>query len=271
MSGREELSASGHRKVPLAAAREVSLWANLQHPNVQHVLLHERDGQSIRLATEDAHGRALTALVADTRLPLVRASHVIEQVLSALAVAHAAGLVHGALSPDRVAVGQHLGDPDFVKVLDFVGVAATPGYIAPEVARGAKADERSDLFAVGCMAYLAMTGLSPLDAEGAIPKPARDAAPDARIPFGLSEFVARLMAVDPTERFQTADAARNALRRIYASRSMIRYGARPITERARLSLEPVAPQPKPSTRWYWIAAVAIVAIGIAIGVWQWLG
>jgi eukaryotic-like serine/threonine-protein kinase len=115
-----------------------------------------------------------------------RAVGILRQVCHSLAEAHDAGLIHRDIKPANVYVCRYGRDFDFVKVLDFglvktpsdFGGAATltadgqisgtPAFMAPEQAKGAEnVDARSDLYAVGCLAYWLLTGQ--LVFEGANP------------------------------------------------------------------------------------------------------
>ena len=105
------------------------------------------------------------------------------------------------------------------KLTQTGSVLGTPAYMAPEQARGANVDHRSDLYAVGCMMYEALTGKAPFEAENynallfeiqkAVPTPIEVLRPD--IDPGLASVVSRAMAKNPSERFQTADAMEAAL------------------------------------------------------------
>jgi len=91
-------------------------------------------------------------------------------------------------------------------------VMGTPHYMSPEQVRGAKADARSDVFALGCVLYEMLTGRKPFDAESmhAVlfkimqedPVPLREAAPGT--PEALSQVVERALAKNPAERFPDA-------------------------------------------------------------------
>jgi serine/threonine-protein kinase len=110
-------------------------------------------------------------------LPQKRAIHILRQVCESLEEAHASGLVHRDIKPANIHVGRVGLRHDFVKVLDFglvksvasspvedsMATAAgltpgTPAYMAPEMALGETVDGRSDLYALGCVAYYLLTG-----------------------------------------------------------------------------------------------------------------
>ena len=108
-------------------------------------------------------------------MPVERAVHLLTQVGHSLAEAHAAGLVHGDIKPSNVLVCRYGQDVDFVKVLDFglvetldanaeIAVTAghtlrgTPAFMSPEQVLGTQpVDGRSDIYALGCLAYWLVT------------------------------------------------------------------------------------------------------------------
>jgi eukaryotic-like serine/threonine-protein kinase len=109
-------------------------------------------------------------------LPPGRVVHILRQVCEALAEAHAAGLVHRDIKPANILLSELGGISDFAKVLDFglvkdvkgadelqltrEGVfAGTPQYLSPEtIQEGMSSDPRSDLYALGAVAYYLLTG-----------------------------------------------------------------------------------------------------------------
>lgn len=157
--------------------REATLASALNHPNI--VTIHETGtvGTDRYIAMELVEGRTLRQLAADG-LPLERVVSIARQVAEALAVAHAAQIVHRDIKPDNVMVR-----PDgYVKLLDFglarlhrATVTAGPtgpgtdpgliigtiGYMAPEQARGEAAAPEADVFAFGAMLYELTTGRHP--------------------------------------------------------------------------------------------------------------
>ncbi|MDQ4007485.1 MAG: protein kinase, partial [Actinomycetota bacterium] len=157
--------------------REARSAARLAHPNVVGVFDQGDDAGTLFLAMEYVPGCTLRDLMRQQGpLSPARAVALLEPVLSALAAAHDAGLVHRDVKPENVL----LTDDGRVKVADF-GLAravttatntATTGvllgtvsYLAPELVTDGTADARSDVYSVGVLLYELLTGRKPHQGE----------------------------------------------------------------------------------------------------------
>jgi len=161
------------------------------------------------------------------RLPIADALRVMRQVASTLGVAHQRGIVHRDLKPENIFL---VRDPEVIggeraKVLDFgiakltgdqnvktstSAVMGTPAYMSPEQCRGAgQVDQRSDVYALGCMMFALISGAPPFDVEGAgeiIAMHLREPAPALSsrvygIPPELEAIVQHCLAKDPAYRY----------------------------------------------------------------------
>lgn len=161
--------------------REARLLASLNHPNVESIYGFE-EFEGVRfLVLELVPGTTLAERIFEGPLTLQEALEVARQIASALEAAHSRGVVHRDLKPGNI----HITPGGAVKVLDF-GLArsltpspsgidsksptlassttqagtilGTPAYMSPEQVRGQVADERSDLWALGCVLYEMLTG-----------------------------------------------------------------------------------------------------------------
>jgi hypothetical protein len=176
-------AASQERQSELLARfeREAQATACLQSPHTVHLFDYgvAEDG-SFYYVMELLNGFDLKTLVERFGpVPLERAVHLLRQVCHSLAEAHAVGLVHRDVTPANVFVCRYGLDVDFVKVLDFGLVkpqawaaasddvtvtradaaGGTPAFMSPEQALADRPlDGRSDIYAVGCLAYWLVTG-----------------------------------------------------------------------------------------------------------------
>lgn len=152
--------------------REARIAARLQHTNAIVVFdVAEHEGEPC-LVLEYMASRSLAAVLAERgTLPAAEVAGIGRQVASALAAAHAAGIVHRDVKPGNILIG----DTGLAKITDF-GVsraagdatvtqtgmmAGTPAYLAPEVARGQQPTPASDVFSLGATLYAAVEGRSP--------------------------------------------------------------------------------------------------------------
>ena len=199
--------------------REVATLARVSHPHVVtvHDLVHMADGDgeiTPHLVMELVEGTSLKDLLA-LKGPSLRSVIVVKGVLEGLAACHQAGILHLDIKPANVLVTNDGG----IKIVDFgiaraasdatATVAGTPHYMAPEQFEG-RADERSDIYSVGCLLYECLTGRPPFEGTMAAQLMAHrnHPRPDPRaitpeVPGPLAAVVARAMAVDPAERYQS--------------------------------------------------------------------
>jgi len=215
-------------------SREARAAAALNHPNIVQVIVVGQDKGHHFIAMELVDGESLSQVLKRVgRLAPDLALAYLKQVASALAKAHAAGIVHRDIKPANLL----LTSDGLVKVADFglakragldVSVTATgaslgtPLYMPPEIAEAKPSDARSDLYSLGATFYHLLAGRPPFEGATAAElilkhyraevQPLGEAAPDA--PAALCSIVRRLLRKDPAERFQTAAELLDALDRI---------------------------------------------------------
>jgi serine/threonine-protein kinase len=231
--------------------REAKAAAGLGHPNIALVTeLCVRPGEPPFLVMERLAGRTLgSEIKSNGRLAPARVAWIAHQMLAALDVAHAAGIVHRDVKPENIFLVSMPGIEDFVKLLDF-GIAkladkaapqltqsdtmlGSPAYMAPEQVRGIGIDHRTDLYAVGATMYHALTGRYPFDAPNLhgllLTITEQRATPvsmiDPSIDQALSAVVDRAMAKDPAGRFGSAAEMRSALEQFLAPAMRARAGS----------------------------------------------
>ena len=201
--------------------REVRAAAKLQHPNIVTAFDAEQANGSCLLAMEYVPGETLAEAVLAGPLTAVDACRAVRDAAHGLAHAHAAGLVHRDVKPSNLI--RTLDGT--TKVLDFGLVVAavdreagltgenmvmgTPDYIAPEQAEDARtADARSDVYSLGCTLYHLLAGRVPFPASTVLKKidahRTGEPKPILGIPAALAALVAKMMAKNPADRFQTA-------------------------------------------------------------------
>lgn len=216
--------------------REARAAASANHPAVVTVYGYGTDAAAgvsyvamERLEGEDLQKR----LEQQGPLPFGFVTRVGRDVADALTTVHAAGVIHRDLKPGNIFLATRHERIDDVKVMDF-GLAklanitavtatgevlGTPQYMAPEQMLDSKhVDARTDVYALGVTLFECLTGTRPFQGNNlmelatTILSPAR---PDVRtlrpnVPAGLAEVVNRAIRRSPSERFQSADAMRDA-------------------------------------------------------------
>ena len=212
--------------------REAQAVARLNHPNIVAVHDFGRIGaEGAYLVMERIYGGTWRAALNEQGAlsPSLLADW-LGQLLDGLDAAHNARVVHRDLKPENVLVvpiGPHASR---IKIVDF-GLATldesgetqqkrlttpgvllgTLGYMSPEQLRGLECDERSDLFAVGVMAFEALTGVRPFVARSlpemlaAIEHQQFQAANTSRAAIASAAFWRKALSYDPAGRYQTAD------------------------------------------------------------------
>jgi hypothetical protein len=214
--------------------REAETVASLRSPHT--VELYDcgiaEDG-TLYFVMELLDGMTLEALVRQYGpIPAPRAIYILRQVCRSLEEAHVRGLVHRDIKPANIQVGRLGLRCDFVKVLDFglvkpmagpgagqsLATAAgltpgTPAFMAPEMALGDTVDGRSDLYALGCVAYYLLTGALVFEADSGLQMMAKHLRaqpipPSQRgalsIPTALERLVLACLAKKPEDRPQSA-------------------------------------------------------------------
>ena len=224
--------------------REARSASALNHPNI--ITIHEvGETEDVRfIATEFIDGKTIQELISQGELTLGEVLNIGIQMASALAAAHAAGIVHRDIKPDNI---MQRGD-GLVKLLDFGiaklleppsgtganapmqtetgAVVGTVGYMSPEQARGVSIDERTDVWSLGVVLYQLLTRRLPFagatrtdtlvnilerEPEPIIPPGAQGAANEL---LALERLVLKSLRKDRECRYQTANELLDDLKKV---------------------------------------------------------
>jgi predicted Ser/Thr protein kinase len=236
-------------EVLAAMRREATALAALQHPNVVTVHDFGADEEGPYVVMEYIEGRTLDDCVTSAPFDYTSFLDLAEQTLSGLAAAHRAGLLHRDLKPGNIMLTAEHGAAFQVKILDFglAKFAAQPTeqtvdqagtllgsiyFMAPEQFRRGQLDARTDLYAVGCILYFALTDRHPFDGETVAEtmgshlqhavRPLKDLRPD--VPEAVADWVMRLLSLDPADRPAGAAEALAILRALKGGTGAMRAG-----------------------------------------------
>ena len=265
--------------------RESQAAAGLNEPHV--VPIHgfgEIDGR-LYLDMRLIEGRDLGTILKDSDKPpgAAFAVNVVEQVAAALDAAHEAGLIHRDVKPSNILITEH----DFAYLIDF-GLARTAGeegvttagntlgtvaYMAPERFEAGYADPRSDVYALTCVLYECLTASRPYPADSLeqqitrhlVSPPPRPSATEEKL-AAFDDVIAKGMAKESDERYQTAGDLAAAARRALNAPVRRAGGSRHSAQRARM------PARRVSRRALAVAGAAVLLVaGCALGAWLWWG
>ena len=208
---------------------EAKTVANLNHPNIIRIYDIEECYRTVFIITELVVGERLDVLIRRLkRIPPSLTIRYLEQLCSGLAYAHEQGIIHRDVNPTNMMVLPG----DQVKILDFglacpcgteaVDFNGTLAYMAPEQIRGDTVDPRTDVYAVGMLAYEMVTGETPFPEDN--PRLleeihlTRDIADPAGIvpdlPESLRRFIKKACCRNPDERYRDMAEAIEALRAV---------------------------------------------------------
>jgi len=221
----------GGKEILARFKREADIASQLDHPNIVKVENYNvlPDGTPY-IVYEYLQGESLAQRIADGGAMSIESTFsILRQIGSALGAAHRLGVVHRDLKPQNIFLQPSESDGravEIAKVLDFgiskilggtqsvktqeATLLGTPQYMAPEQARGTQVDARTDLYALGAIAYRALTGRNPF---GGADTPAilyavvhtMPVAPSSLVELGadLDRWTALALAKDPATRWGT--------------------------------------------------------------------
>ena len=211
--------------------REARTAAGLSHPHIVPIHRVGESGGFVFFVMSYIAGRTLgERLRAQGPLPPAETMRILREVAWALAYAHGRGIVHRDVKPDNILLEEgmgralvtdfgiaHIGTTDVVT--DPGKIMGTAHFMSPEQAASQAVDGRSDLYALGVVGYLAVSGRLPFEAStvpALLLKQATEPAPSLAAmapgaPRSLAAAIQRCLRTDPTERFDNGEALATAL------------------------------------------------------------
>jgi serine/threonine protein kinase len=271
-------------------AREARAAARIVHPGVVAIYaVGELDDGRPYLAMQLIDGQPLDRILGDGPLSAVRALRIARHITSALSETHAAEVVHRDLKPTNIMWRRDRNGDDRITLVDFGiavcrpgnadatrltadGLIGTPHYMSPEQAQGEQVDARADLYALGCVLFELMTGVTPFEGSGFevllahLNRPAPLASEhNAEVPAVIDRLIAHLLQKKPEDRPISADAVVALIDdaiaelgdRPAASTSRRTSRARTRRQAAGLDLAPTRHTPR---RWLATAAIGVIAL-----------
>jgi serine/threonine protein kinase len=210
--------------------REARTIARLEHSAIVPVYdVGSEDGLSF-LVMRYMPGGSLAERIEQGPIPLAETARILADVSAGLDEAHARGIIHRDLKPGNILFDRgeaaYLSDFGIVKLaeasaaLTGTGIVGTPSYMSPEQARGdPDIDHRSDIYALGVIAYEMLTGKAPYEADtpmGVAIKHILDPVPEILsvkpdLPAAIGPVMKRALAKDRGERFPTSQALAGAI------------------------------------------------------------
>ena len=239
--------------------QEAQASARMAHPSIVRIYdageeeTTDPNGNVVKtpfIIMELVKGRLLRDLIHEGKVDTARAVKFISGILSALEVSHRSGVIHRDIKPANVMVGEN----DSVKVMDFgiaravsdnsatqaatAGIVGTAQYFSPEQARGDAVDARTDLYSTGIILYELLAGRPPFKGESAVSVAYQHVSEEAPLPSShnpgvsgeLDAVVARAMAKDRDERYQTAEEFREHLQAALSGSPLTEKIAKPEQE-----------------------------------------
>jgi eukaryotic-like serine/threonine-protein kinase len=215
--------------------REVRAVARLNHANIVQVYDFGTEGELAYIVMEYIEGKELKDFLdAKQAFDLGTIFQMMGELLDALDFAHQAGVIHRDVKPANVMLtaGNHVKLADFgvARVTETEGeqgemtragaLVGTPSYMSPEQIQGQKIDPRTDIFSAGVLFYQLLTGQKPFDGTGfALARKIVQDDPAwpstiVQIPPVIDDVVRRALAKEPGERYQSARAFGDDLKRI---------------------------------------------------------
>ena len=230
--------------------REARTLASLNHPNIAAIYGLEESAEFECLVLELVEGERLCG-----PLPISATLHRASQVAEALRAAHEAGVIHRDLKPANIKVTPQgrvkvldfglakavwsAGNPGLLQPATITGsgtlagnIVGTPGYMSPEQAQGGEVDQRTDVWAFGCLVYELLSGKRAFAGQTAAEatKAVMECEPDWRAlppatPAKIRELLRQCLQKEPGRRLPSITAARDTIEAVQSGRNRWRVAA----------------------------------------------
>src|SRR5882762_9121910 len=226
---------AGQKELADRFLREIKTLASLNHPNIAALRTALMIDNQLVMIMEYVEGTTLAARVAQAPIFWKDAANYVDQVLAALSYAHQQNVIHRDIKPANMM----LTPSGAIKLMDFgiarssndLGLTVTGttvgslAYMSPEQVKCEPIDARSDLYSVGVSLYEMVTSQKPFkgDSHFSIMQAQLRQAPrppievQADLPESLNQIILMALSKEPAQRFQSADAFRNALKGVATS------------------------------------------------------
>jgi tetratricopeptide (TPR) repeat protein/tRNA A-37 threonylcarbamoyl transferase component Bud32 len=219
--------------------REIAIAARLSHPHILPLHDSGEAGGHLYYGMPYVEGESLRQrLEREGQLPIVEVIAIVRAVASALTYAHQHGVIHRDIKPENILLSANgpssaplhplVADFGIARALDAAGgdrltetglALGTPAYMSPEQAASGRIDGRSDIYALGCVAYEMLAGQPPFTgptAQAILARHAVDPVPRLHtvrgtVPPPVEQAIERALAKVPADRFSTADEFAQAL------------------------------------------------------------
>jgi hypothetical protein len=280
--------------------RECEVVSLIEHANVVRIYdFGEAEAGVLYIAMELVPGSTLAAVIGEEgAFEPERALHAFAQICRGVAAVHDRGVVHRDLKPDNLMLVRQRDEPELVKLLDF-GIAKTlapssaegggltrmgmvigsPPYMSPEQFLGRAVDVRTDVYALGVVAYEMFTGVVPFHADNlndwaaqhvsAAPRPFDSTPAGARTSEPLRRAILRALAKSPAER---PPSARAFLRELTEASRQVEVIASPRVASGLTACEapldalapPASVRGRSAARWALVALLAAIAGSVMV-------
>lgn len=218
-------------KAAMRFQQEAKAATSLNHENIATVREFGYDENGAYLVMDFVDGVPLNEAIKNELIfSEERAKNIISQVCEGLKHAHQAGVIHRDLKPANIILSRNANGEEIPKIVDF-GIAkfvdeenqanltqtgevfGTPNYMSPEQCLGKRADSRSDIYSLGCVAYECLTGKPPFVADSALEilmKHSKEqfVKPKHHSAKTLMNAIQGCLEKDPNDRWQSADDLR---------------------------------------------------------------